>query len=185
MVRYWFLRRKLLSVQFKTASWSRSWKGKIKQVKRIALAQDERSEPKPLIRKIMEETRSKESGTLQRFEERDSRQQSDTSILPSNESMRKSTTRTGLPRWSLYTDSEKSHNETFPALGIVYTQNVQGLTGKDKGLESLVDPIVDLMIKHNIMVYCIQETWTLGSCSTLVRGNMVLWHNRVQFEWWK
>ena len=36
--------------------------------------------------------------------------------------------------------------KTAPEIGIVYTQNVQGLTGKDKGLESLVDPIVDLMI---------------------------------------
>ena len=51
---------------------------------------------------------------------------------------------------------------------------MQGLSGKDKGLESLVHPIVDLMIKYNIMVYCIQETWTLGSGSTLVRGHMVI-----------
>ena len=43
MVRYWILRRKPLLVQFKTASWSRSRKGKIKQVKRIILAQYERS----------------------------------------------------------------------------------------------------------------------------------------------
>ena len=78
---------------------------------------------------------------------------------------------------SLSKDSERSPNETCPAIGIVYTQNVQGLTGKDKGLESLVDPIVDLMIRHNIMFYCIQETWNLGSCSTLVRRHMVLRHN--------
>ena len=64
MVRYWILQRKLLSVQFKTALWSRSRKRKIKQVKRITLAQDERSKLKPLIRQIMEEERSKESGTL-------------------------------------------------------------------------------------------------------------------------
>ena len=59
-------------------------------------------------------------------------------------------------------------------------QNVQGITGKDKILESLVDPIVDLMIKHNIMVYFIQETCTLGSVITLVRGHMVLRHNREE-----
>ena len=41
-----------------------------------------------------------------------------------------------------------------------------------------MDPIVDLMIKHNIMVYCIQETWTLESVSTLVRGHIVLRQNR-------
>ena len=80
------------------------------------------------------------------------RQQSDTYILLSNESMKTSTTRTGPPRQSLSTDGERSPNETCPAIGIVYTQNVQGLTGEYKGLESLVDPIVDLMIRHNIMV---------------------------------
>ena len=110
----------------------------------------------------MEEASSKESGTLRGFEERESRQQSDTSILPSDESMRTSTTRTRLPRRSLSTDSERIPNENCPSIGIVYTQNVQVLTGKDKGLESLVDPILDLMIRHNIIVYCIQETWTLG-----------------------
>ena len=47
-------------------------------------------------------------------------------------------------------------------------------------MESLVDPIVDLMIKQNIMVYCIQETWTLGSCSTLVRRHMVIRQNREE-----
>ena len=137
MVRYWILRRKLLSVQFKTALWSRSRKGKIKQVKRITLAQDKRIKPSPLIRHIMEEARNEESCTLRGLEERESRQQSDTSILPSNESSKTSTKRTGLPTHLISTDSESSPNETCPAIGIVYTQNVQGLTGKDKGLESL------------------------------------------------
>ena len=94
----------------------------------------------------MEEARSEESGPLRGFEEREYRQQSDTSILPSKESMKTNTTRTGLPRHLLSTDSESSPNETCPEIGIVYTQNVQGLTGKDKGLESLVDTIVYLMI---------------------------------------
>ena len=57
---------------------------------------------------------------------------------------------------------------------------MQGLTGKDKGLESLVDPIVDLMIKDKIMVYFIQETWNLESCSTLVQGHMVIQHNQEE-----
>ena len=83
--------------------------------------------------------------------------------------MKTNMTRTGIPYHLLSTDSERSPNETFPKIGIFYTQKVLVLTGKDKGLESLVDPIVDLIIKQNIMVYCIQETWTLGSCSTLVQ----------------
>ena len=47
-------------------------------------------------------------------------------------------------------------------------QKVQGLTGKDKRLESLVDPLVDLTITNNIMVYCIKEKWTVGSGSRIV-----------------
>ena len=100
----------------------------------------------------MEEATSKKSGTLQGFKERESKQQSDTSVLPSNKFTKTRTTIIGLPRHSLSTDSERSPNETCHAIGIIYTKNVQGLTGKDKGLESLVDIIVDLMIRHNIMV---------------------------------
>ena len=66
--------------------------------------------------------------------------------------MKTSTTRPGLPCHLPSTDSKKNPNETCPEVGIVYTQNVQGLTGKDKGLESLVDPILYLMIEDNIMV---------------------------------
>ena len=174
MVRYWILQQKPLPVQFKQASWMNSRKGKIKQVKRNILALDERNKLKSSIPQIMDEARSKESSSLWVFEEEESRQQSDTSILPSNKETKTSATRPGLPRPLLSTDSKRNPNETCPEIGIIYTQNVQGLTGKEKGLESLVDPIVDLMIKENIVVYCIQETWTLGSCSTLVQGHMVI-----------
>ena len=54
---------------------------------------------------------------------------------------------------------------------------MQVLTGKDKKLDSLVDTIVDLMIARNIMVYCIQKKWVVGTGSKLVRGHMVFWHN--------
>ena len=128
----------------------------------------------------MDKARSEESSSLRGFEEEESRQQSDTSIIPLNEDMKTSTTRPGLPRHLLSIDSKRNANETWPKIGIVYTQNVQGLIGKDKGLESLVNPIVDLMIKDNIMVYCIQGTWTLGSCSTLVWVHMVIRHNKEE-----
>ena len=59
----------------------------------------------------------------------------------------------GPNRQSLFTYSEKGPNETCPKNGIIYTQNGKGLTGKYKRLESLVDPIVDLVITCNIMVY--------------------------------
>ena len=88
--------------------------------------------------------------------------------------------RIGPYRRSLFLNIEKSPNETCPTYGTIYTKKVQGLTGKDKILESLVDPLVDLRITNNIMVYCIQETWTIGSCSELVLGHIVLWHNREE-----
>ena len=180
MVRYWILRQKPLPVQFKQALWLNSRKGKIKQVKRNILALDEHNKLKSQIPQIMDESRHEESSSLRGFEEKEYRQQSDTSILPPNEKTKTIATRPGLPRPLLSTDSKRNPNETCPEIGIVYTQNVQGLTGKDKGLESLVDPIVYLMIKDKIMVYCIQETWTLGSCSTLVRGHMVVRHNQEE-----
>ena len=105
-------------------------KEKIKQVKRNILAQDKRNKPRSSIQQIMDEARSEESSLLRGFEEEESRQQSDTSILPSNEAMKTSTTRPGLPCHLLSTN-----NETCPEIGIFYTKNVQGLTGKDKGLE--------------------------------------------------
>ena len=105
--------------------------------------------------------------------ERESGHQPDTPILPSNDSMKTSTTTIGLFCCLLFPNSEKSPNETFPANGTIYTQNLQGIIGKDKRLESLVDPLVDLMINNNIMVYCIQEIGTIGSGSKIVRGHMV------------
>ena len=59
MVRYWILRQKSLPVQFKQASWSKSRKGKIKQVKRNILALDERNKLKSPIPQIMDEARHK------------------------------------------------------------------------------------------------------------------------------
>ena len=79
----------------------------------------------------------------------------------------------GPNRQSLFTYSEKGPNETCPKNGIIYTKNVRGLTGKDKRLDSLADPIVKLMITCNIMVYCIQEIVVVGTGIKLVRGHMV------------
>ena len=82
MVRYWILRRKPLPVQFKQASWWKSQKGKTKQVKRNILALDECNNLKSSISQIMDEASHKESSSLRVFEEEESRQQSDMSILP-------------------------------------------------------------------------------------------------------
>ena len=132
MVRYWILRRKPLPVQLKQESWSKSRKGKIKQVKRNILALDKRNKLRSSIPQIMDEARNEEYSLLRGFEAEESRQQSDTSILPSNEEMKTSMTIPGLPRHLLSTDSMSNPNKPAPNVGIFYTQKVQGLTGKDK-----------------------------------------------------
>ena len=39
---------------------------------------------------------------------------------------------------------------------------------------SLIDPIVKLMIKDNIIMYCINEIKIMGNKKTLARGHMML-----------
>ena len=78
----------------------------------------------------------------------------------------------------LFKNNKSGSNETCPKQGIIYSQNVQGLSGKDKRLESLVDPIIDLMVDKSILANCIQETWTVGNVNTVVRNHMIFRHNR-------
>ena len=158
MVRYWILRRKSLLVQFEMVSWLRPRKGKIKQVKCITLAQVEHSTQKLSISKIMVDARNERFCTLRGVGERQSGYQPDMPILPSDDATKTSTMRIGPSCNSLFPNSEKSPNETCPTHRTIYTQNMQVLNGKDKRLDSLVDPLVGLMITNNIMVYCIQET---------------------------
>ena len=54
---------------------------------------------------------------------------------------------------------------------------MQGISGKDKRLDSLVYPIVDLMITKGIMAYCVQEMWAVVTGSMLVCDHMVFQHN--------
>ena len=88
----------------------------------------------------------------------------------------------GETRRSLLSRRDTSPNETCPKAGIICTQNVQGLSGKDKKLDSLIDPIVDLMITKGIMAYCIQCTCIVGNGSKLVRDHMMFRHNREERE---
>ena len=67
--------------------------------------------------------------------------------------------RTGTINRLLFKNNKTGPDETFPKQGIIYTQNVQGLSGKDKKLESLVDPIIDLMVDKNILAYCSKEPY--------------------------
>ena len=152
MVRYWILRRESPPAKFKTSSWFRPRKGKRKQVKLTILAQAACSVRKPSIHKIMAKAMSKRSCTLQGVGERESGNEPDKPLLSTTHDTEKTgTMSSGQTRRSLFPSSDKSPNETCPKARIIYTQNVQGLSGKDKRLDSLVDTIVDLMITKGIM----------------------------------
>ena len=69
-------------------------------------------------------------------------------------------------------------DETCPKQGILYSKNVQGLSGKIKRLESLVDPIFDLMVAKGILAYCVQEAWIVGNVNTVVRDHIIFRHDR-------
>ena len=64
---------------------------------------------------------------------------------------------------ALFQTKVRGPNETCQYRGIICTQNVQDLSGKDRILEYLINPIVELMISEEITLYCIQETWLKGN----------------------
>ena len=76
----------------------------------------------------------------------------------------------------------KGTDKTCPLRGVILTQNIQELSGKDRRLESLLDPLVEIMISNGIMIYCIQETWVLGNSVTMVHGHIVFMHNMDKKE---
>ena len=56
------------------------------------------------------------------------------------------TIRTGPINRLLFKNNKTGPDENCPKQGIIYMQNVQGLSGKDKRLESFVYSIIDLMV---------------------------------------
>ena len=66
------------------------------------------------------------------------------------------TIKDGLINWLLFKNNKLGPDETCPKQGIIYSQNVQGLSGEDKRLESFVDLIIDLMVDKSILAYCVQ-----------------------------
>ena len=73
--------------------------------------------------------------------------------------------------------NEKFPDETCPRIGVIFTQNTKGLSGKDSKLESLLDPLIEIMISNGFMIYCVHETWVLGNSVMMMRYHMVFMHN--------
>ena len=70
---------------------------------------------------------------------------------------------------------KKGPDETFLSGNVIYTQNVNGISGKEKHLESLLDPLVDIMISKEITPYCVQETWVVRNTIIMVRVHMIFY----------
>ena len=154
MVCYWILHRESPLAKFETASWFRPRKGKRKQVKLAIPAQAACSVREPSIRKRMANAMSERSCTLQGVGERESGNEPDKPLLSTAHDTEKTgTMSSGQNCRSLFPSSDKSPNETCPKAGIIYTQNMQVISGKDKRLDSLVDTIVYLMITKGVMAY--------------------------------
>ena len=47
-------------------------------------------------------------------------------------------------------------------------------------MDSLLDPLIDIMITKGVMVYFVQGTWVVGNSVVMVRGHMIFLHNRVK-----
>ena len=73
-------------------------------------------------------------------------------------------------------------DETCPCRVVIYTQNVNELSRKYKQLESLLDPLLDIMILKEIMTYCLQETWVVGNTVIIVGRHMIFLHKICEME---
>ena len=135
MMRYLILRKKNLPANFEPASWFRPRRGTIKHVKRNKPAPKKRSAQKPWFRKIIEEqARRKSNKVVKTLEKAVDNQPS--KPLPSykrNNNTRVS--RYGPTTHLLCKNSKTGPDETCPNRGVIYTQKVHGLYGKDKQLE--------------------------------------------------
>ena len=79
-----------------------------------------------------------------------------------------SVVRDGPTNHSLRHLNKKYPDETCPRTGVIFTQNIQGLSRKDMKLESLLEPLIEIMIYNGVMIYCVQETWVLGNSVTML-----------------
>ena len=83
--------------------------------------------------------------------------------------------RDGPTHHLLCKNSKKVSDETCLCTDVIYTQNVNGLSGKYKQTESLLDPLVDIMISKEIITYCVQETWVVGNTVIIMRGHIIFY----------
>ena len=101
------------------------------------------------------------SSQLQNSEKREIKHHMIKPIFLSSSVEENSLVRYGPTNHSLFHRNEKGTNETFPRTCIIFTKNIQGLSGKDRKLQYLLDLLIEIMIYNEVMIYCVQETWVL------------------------
>ena len=79
-------------------------------------------------------------------------------------------------------NNKKGPDKTCPCRSVIYTQNVNGLSEKNKKLESLLDTLVDIMIWKEFMTYFVQETWVIENTLIMVHGHMIFLHTMCERE---
>ena len=167
----------------KMVYFSRPRRGQIKQVNCAKIDKEKRSASRPSICKIMaSETSNKNCQSHDEVESAYDNQRNEPLLPVYPPKIRLETIKDGTINQLLFNNNKSGPDETCPKQGIIYLQNVQGLSGKDKRLEYLVDPIVDLMVAKGILAYCVQETWIVGNANTVVRNHMIFRHNREEIE---
>ena len=162
MVRYWILHRATPPANLEKSLWLKPRKGNISQVKRNRLTLKTCSAYTPLLREIMMDQARELSSQLRNAEKREIENHTIKPTFLSSSVEEISVVRDGPTNHSFRHCNKKVPNETCPRTGVIFTHNIQGLSGKGRKLDSLLDLLIDMIIYIGFMIYCVQETWFLG-----------------------
>ena len=78
-------------------------------------------------------------------------------------------TRLGPESFLLTPVNKTGPKETYPWKGVIFSQNIQGLSGL----------IINMSISWYIMINFIQDTWIIGNYMSLILRNLFLHHNQL------
>ena len=177
MLLYRILRRATPPANLEKALWLKPRKGKRSQVKRKRITPETFSAYTPLLREIMMYQARELSSQLQNAEKREIENHTIKPTFLSSSSEETILVRDGPTNHSFRHCNKKGPDKTCPRTGVIFTQNIQGLSGKDRKLKSLLDQLIEIMISNRVMIYCVQETWVLGNLVMMLWYHMVIIYN--------
>ena len=127
---YWILRRETPPTNPKKESWLKPRKGNLSQVNRKILMPETCSAYVPWLREIMMDQAREFSSQLQKAEKREIEHHRINPTFLSSSVEETRVGRYGPTNHSLRHRNEKGPNETCPRTGVIFTHNIQGLSGK-------------------------------------------------------